>query len=718
MNITITFPPCADPSLPYGALPLLGAILKRAGYDKVLLRDLNLEVFDDLLRVQHLTDARGLLHQRLAQPEDERLGPPEQPQLRQELIRIYQSSEEVLQGIDDARRVLKDPDEFYNPPSLLYAKRIFNNGCALLSAHYRGISFGKYSYSIADYDNFDEIQRAIKEDENRLLTRYFREVSVPGILETNPDVVGLSIPYFSQLIPAFILARLLKEKAPHIHVTLGGPVPTWGKHVLASDPRFGEWIDSVAIGEADQTILELCESIEGKRARREVRNFIIYSKDGVSLQEDYDYKVDLNWLPTPDFAAMPIERYFAPKRIICMVPTRGCYFNRCTFCNYAFIKLAPYRARDPQLIAQDVQRIKEQTGEDVFCFESDVMLPQYLRLLSQALIDHDAQIKWHAVARFEKGMDDDLFGLMSRGGCIRLYMGMESTSRRVLKLMDKGTTPERIEDILGASRRAGIAIEAGVFGNFPSETIKEAEETYRFVKEHRREVTRCDVGEFRLLRGTPIASNPERFGIRILGNADQKWYHLQYEELSPKPLQIGAATPMQKIQALYPEVALVDVPEDILYTAKHGPNAFGEFLNPTRDNWTAEFQDWERPSLSDDFMINRAYVSNSGSVLFIGMLDSAPAFGSSEISLLFALNRKSNSLHPLDHIDMSIIELSRGVLTFAEVYEQVAEGLTTEAESKGTGEQITASFKKLLELGILIGDTGRPAEVGKVPCAL
>ncbi|MGA9767565.1 MAG: radical SAM protein [Blastocatellia bacterium] len=701
MNIVLIFPPCADPALPYGALPLLGAILKRAGHKDVFLRDLNLEVFDDLLRVDSLVDVRRWLKNVVHESEPRRLDSPAGAHRQDSLAQLLASSDEVIQNIDEARRILKDPGDFYNPSSLLFAKRILAKACSLLSAPYEKINFGKYSYSSASYDTFDEINEAIRQDEDGMLTRYFNAVTVPEILKQQPGLVGFSIPYFSQLIPTFILARLIKDQAPEIHITLGGPVPSWGKHVLASDARFGRWIDSVAIGEADETILELVEALEGKRPSEKVRNFVIYQKNGVLLQEDPTYKVDLNWLPTPDFSMLPLDRYFAPKRIICMVPTRGCYFNRCTFCNYAFIKLAPYRSRAPHLVAEDVQKIKEQTGEDVFCFESDVMAPNYLRTLAQGILDNGVQIKWHAVARFEKGMDESLFDTMHRAGCVRLYMGMESVNQRLLDLMDKGTTRERIEDILHKCHHAGIAVEAGVFGNFPSETPDEAEETYHFVRKHRRELTRCDVGEFRLLRGSPIAKDPAQYGIHIIGNPQKKWYHLQYEETVPKQNQTHAVTAMQKIQAMYPEVALVDVPEDILYTARFGPNAFGKLLDPTKDDWASEFSGSERPQYAEDFAINRAFVANSGAVLFVNLIEKAPAFASSEIPMLFAVDGQSGLVHPLEQVDLKIIELSRGYLTFDQIYTRIVEGPTDLASDIDTHKEYESSVRKLLDLGIL-----------------
>src|SRR5262245_58532620 len=57
MRVTLVYPPCADPALPHGALPLLGAVLRRGGHADVELRELNVEAFDDLLHVEPLGQA-------------------------------------------------------------------------------------------------------------------------------------------------------------------------------------------------------------------------------------------------------------------------------------------------------------------------------------------------------------------------------------------------------------------------------------------------------------------------------------------------------------------------------------------------------------------------------------------------------------------------------------------------------------------------------------
>src|SRR2546430_182962 len=497
---TIVFPPAADPSLPYGALPLLGAVLRRAGYD-VHLRDLNLEAFEDLLRPEAL------------QREADRLDHPPA------------WAADAIAHVDEARRILRDPVDFYRPERLLFAKYTFQLASALSTVNHPHLRFGRYSYSSSGYDSFAEIERAVAADAGPL-DPYFRSVAVPSLLARRPDIIGISVPYFSQLIPAFLLAAAIRDADPQVHVSFGGPVITWGREVLLADPRFARWMDSFVVGEADEVFLLLVQAIGGERDIATIPNLVRYTEDGVSAHLRPDVHPHLDWLPTPDFTMMPMDRYLAPHQIVCLTPTRGCYYNKCAFCNYSFIKLTPYRMRSPHLIADDVAAIVPATGQDVFCFESDVILPKDLGLISEALLRRGTDISWHGVARFEKGFTPELFQTMRRSGCVRLYMGLESANDRTLAAMRKGADAARMTGILTMCHDAGIAVEAGVFSGFPSETSAEAEDTYRFIRDHTHVISRADAGTFRLLKGAPIADEPQRYGITVLDDPAQRWYHL------------------------------------------------------------------------------------------------------------------------------------------------------------------------------------------------
>jgi anaerobic magnesium-protoporphyrin IX monomethyl ester cyclase len=664
-SVTIVFPPAADPSLPYGALPLLGAVLKRAGHTSVSLRDINLEVFEAFLRPEMLREAAK------SQAAEDIMG--------------WETAQEVVNGITEARRVMRDPADFYDPAKLLYAKRIFTLAGELVTAEYPELSFGKYSYSSRSYDSYDDVATAVERDGGPL-AGYFRAVTVPSLLATKPDVIGISVPYFSQLIPMFLLAAAIREQDPGVHITCGGPVVTWGKEVLMGDARFGRWIDSFFAGEADETFLHFIEALDGTREMSSVANVVRYHDGEVISQLNPAYQLNLDWLPAPDFSMMPMDRYFAPQRIICLVPTRGCYFNKCAFCNYAFIKMAPYRMRKAALIAGDVASVQQATGDDVFCFESDVILPMHLRQIAEAIIAENLDVKWHAVARFEKGFSDDLFTTMRQAGCVRIYMGLESASDRVLKAMVKGTDSRRMTQILHMCHNAGIAVEAGVFSDFPSETAAEAEETYRFIRDHQHVIARADVGTFRLLKGAPIADTPELYGITLRDEPSQRWYHLDYDESAARsPAESAGA--MERIQRLYPEVALIDVPEDILYTARLGSGAFRRFFDRSHPSaGAAELPDAASLHLASGCELQRVLISNSGAVHFDA--GQRPAFEASRHAITVAVDRSRRMVYPLNEAEERLLtQICDNELTVSQARELSTPG--TVANLIGAGLLVT-----------------------------
>ncbi|MGV9561268.1 B12-binding domain-containing radical SAM protein [Streptomyces sp. NPDC003480] len=633
----LVFPPAADPSLPYGALPLLGAVLRRAGHEDVRVRDLNLEAFEYFLSPEVLQ------------------------QCADRMARAPAWAPDVVSQITEARRILRDPDDFYRPERLLFAKYHVQLAATLVTSHTPHLHFGKYSYSTAPYDSYEQVRHAVEADGGPL-DEYFRDVAVPSLLAARPDVIGVCVPYFSQLIPSFLLAAAVREADPRVHVSFGGPVVTWGKEVLAADPRFGRWVDSVVLGEGDETFPQLVDAIAGNRDPGGIAQVLWYANGRVEANPAPGAPPDLDRLPTPDYTLMPMDRYFAPEQVICVTPTRGCYYNKCAFCNYAFIKLTPYRMRSPKLLADDMATISAATGQHVFSLESDVILPRDLGLISQAVLARGLNVKWHAVARFEKGLTADLLALMRQAGCVRLYMGLESANDRVLEAMKKGTTSARMAEILRLCSEIGIAVEAGVFTGFPSETAAEAEDTYRFVRDHRHVISRADPGGFRLLKGAPVADRPGDFGITLRSDAARTWYHLDFSEKAEHHEATRGAV-IERIQRLYPQTALVDVPEDILYTARHGPGLLSEFFDASPDTDTEgepqgqDLDDSTTLRLADNCELRRFEVTNAGAVRLDTPGPTRPqaAFERSSSSIAVVLDRDLRTIRSLTAFEERVL---------------------------------------------------------------
>ncbi|HLP57321.1 MAG TPA: hypothetical protein VK186_00760, partial [Candidatus Deferrimicrobium sp.] len=338
MNISLYFPPGADPAMPHAALPALAARLKQDGIHHYFLHDLNLEVFLYFLKREKVRLAREIVKQRIKN------GELTSEHLRQEAEKLLSETMDLPPRIDDSAAGFRDPGIYYNPGSLWAIKADVEAACRLISFQYDPtgrLRFGKYSlFEGFSYNRFEEIQAACDDPAAKMLTDFYREKVIPWIVAKQPQLVGFSVPYFPQLIPTFLLAREIRKVSPDTHITCGGPVITWGKEtILRQADRFVSLIDSFCVGEGEDCISGLAKTLETKQNFFAVPNLVYLQKGKPAVCSQQHNVVNLGRLSPPDYSGMPMEKYLAPQRLISLPLTKGCYYNRCKFCNYSFIKM-------------------------------------------------------------------------------------------------------------------------------------------------------------------------------------------------------------------------------------------------------------------------------------------------------------------------------------------------------------------------------------------
>jgi len=116
--------------------------------------------------------------------------------------------------------------------------------------------------------------------------------------------------------------------------------------------------------------------------------------------------------------------------------------------------------------------------------------------------------------RFEKSLlETSVWNDAAASGCKYLHMGYESGNERVLKLMDKATTTDVIRRSLELSATVGIWNHVMGFFGFPGERREDALDSIRWLEENRELVHSIGFGTFDLSKHTPVAKNPEKFGV-------------------------------------------------------------------------------------------------------------------------------------------------------------------------------------------------------------
>ena len=85
------------------------------------------------------------------------------------------------------------------------------------------------------------------------------------------------------------------------------------------------------------------------------------------------------------------------------------------------------------------------------------------------LMNEGIKINWDCNTRVDL-VDPELLRTMKKAGCNSIKVGIESGSERILKLMDKGITLERIQEAARLFREAGIHWTAYFMMGIPTET--------------------------------------------------------------------------------------------------------------------------------------------------------------------------------------------------------------------------------------------------------
>ncbi|WP_447972535.1 B12-binding domain-containing radical SAM protein [Nitrospira sp. Kam-Ns4a] len=518
MKVMLVFPPDWYPSEPYLSLPTLTAVLRAAGH-QVVQKDVNLEMYDwyfsgDFLhrvlrRVPQQLDRLRKLARKRELEDWER-------DLQLALCELTRDRiAELTEKAERAKRIVRG-QEFYDAEKLEWAINTFREITATISLVYAParICMPPMETDLS-YKVFvsSELLDAVQDTQVNIYRDVFEHILKPAIETERPDVIGISIVLQQQLFSTMTFCALIKEQFPTIHVTIGGNTVTRLRDVLPQKPSLFSLFDTAVIYEGETAFLQLIEAVGAGRELSGVPNLIYKDAAGIHTSE-LTYAEDMHALPPPDFDGLPLEKYFVPDRILPYLATRGCYWGRCEFCDHGEGYTAGYRTKKIDEIIEEIRYLKEKYSTRHFHFTDESYPPALFRKLTRRLIEAKLDILWTTHMRFERSLlDEGVWRDAAASGCRYLHFGFESGNERVLKLMDKATTGDVIRRSLQLSAGVGIWNHVMGFFGFPGETREEALDSIRFLEEHKDLVHSIGFGTFDLSRHTPVAKNPEKFGV-------------------------------------------------------------------------------------------------------------------------------------------------------------------------------------------------------------
>ena len=274
------------------------------------------------------------------------------------------------------------------------------------------------------------------------------------------DVVGFYGGLTSTIPRLYELARFYRERSV---TTIAG-----GQHFIEENiaEALHNGVDTVVIGEGEETIRELLYAFEGRLHRDHIRGIAYLNKDQVVRTEGREPLTDFDHLPLPDFS---LVRY-ARIRIFPVGRVRGCGMD-CEFCT---VKGKPRYATPERLMAQ-ITSLCETFGAKRFFIVDDLFGQDRLETLRLCHLLHDYQItikkrfELTVQIRLDKAKDKELLQAMRDAGINVVAIGFESPIPEELKAMDKHLKPEDMISLARLYYQAGFLIHGMFIFGYPLE---------------------------------------------------------------------------------------------------------------------------------------------------------------------------------------------------------------------------------------------------------
>ena len=321
------------------------------------------------------------------------------------------------------------------------------------------------------------------------------------------DLIGFSV-CFSQLFSSLAAAQLLKKEKASLPIVFGGSscVGSMGTSLVN---QF-EQVDYIISGEGELQLEALCNLLRQRQTTASEQ----FAAEHTSCAQAIS---DLNTLPSPDYRPYfkELVQEFPGQPFNPILPiefSRGCWWNRCTFCNLN-LQWQGYRQKTAERMVNEVEQLMKVHGCLDFTFCDNALPPKETDRFFAATQKWQEDVSFFAEIRNIK--DPRKLQAYSQGGLTGVQVGIEALSNSLLVRMDKGTTVMENLAVMKHCTENGITLDGNLIVDYPGSSAEEAEETLTNI-EYALSFHPLAAATFFLGSGSAIAKDPDRYGINAV----------------------------------------------------------------------------------------------------------------------------------------------------------------------------------------------------------
>jgi len=507
---------------PMMGIPSLVGQLKKNGYQNVIQRDLDLDLFYYTLRPDTAEKVITTLKENLAQSTKgsstlkrlfaQLLGPATLRFLSNKALK----HKEFIEKFRSSTAI----DKPFPGDKLLSYKKAVNCVLKLMSVYYYPVLSYPRFFSLLEkriYNTFTlKAVHALHENSGhgeKMLLRFYDEEQISVLIKEKCDIVGVSISFKHQLKPALLLAEVIKRSSLSVKVVFGGSYLTTILDSDSFEDTILKNVDYAIYSEGEDAFPALLDRIKDNQPLEDSPN-LIHMDNGELKINDRVTIPDLNTVETPDYDGLSLNLYLERPVRLPLMTCRGCYWGRCAYCSHHWtLGSGKLRIRRPSKLSQDIQLYKEKFGTDHIYFTDEAIHPETMKELSIIAAESGISMHWVGMLRFEENVDYEFLKLIRQNGCHAIMFGLESVSENVQNIINKGIKLDVAHRILADCRKLGIKAHIFIMLGIPGETHADMQANFNFLSEKSDLYETVQLAPFQLMKGSPMYRRPQKYGI-------------------------------------------------------------------------------------------------------------------------------------------------------------------------------------------------------------
>jgi radical SAM superfamily enzyme YgiQ (UPF0313 family) len=278
------------------------------------------------------------------------------------------------------------------------------------------------------------------------------EKVISKIKEFNVDIL-ITITGFEIFQDDIDNIEKIKNELPNLKIIVFGYLPT----IFPKDILKNSKIDYIIKGEPELIFSNLYDAIKNNENIKNISGIAYKKGKKIFINKDAIRILELDRLPFPSRDLIKNELYseFLMKKPFTVIQTsRGCPFQ-CSYCVHTYGTMIVYRSVDN--IIKEIEECVNKYNIKNFKIIDDTfnVNKQRVKDICQKIIDNKLQIKWICLSRVDT-LDKETLEIMKKAGCIRLQIGVESGSQKILDLYKKGYDEYKIRNQIKIAQDVGI----------------------------------------------------------------------------------------------------------------------------------------------------------------------------------------------------------------------------------------------------------------------